>query len=358
MHSVLEISPRMISTHLKMGLKRGAFKFWGLKTLLRSKTRQCKVAEGHGTAKVKAVRVFWRSAFFGRTSSALVCSKANSTVGTASWLAKKFTSPGSCSELTVGPGQFPPRMQLSSCLWWRVEEGVGVGGGGEKHSWMRGKKNTQGERLQGKKDTNYWEGADFMVQFSPREKEKQVELFQVQIFHSHVGSSSLSRCATTAAWPLKHCCCCCCRLDMFDVKHQTWREASWRVCPAEAAAQSARSIFSDVFFIEASLHLKVQDFKLTMSIKIPFFIISGCLQLRNLGHSSDLFLRGGSWLVLNDFVHDKMTQTETFHDGSAGFKARQGTSCLTSLFPNHMVLEVFWACKKNDICKIYLHFYQ
>lgn len=54
---------------------------------------------------------------FEPTSSALVCSKANSTVGTASWLAKKLTSPGNCSELTLGPGQFPPRMQLSNCLW-------------------------------------------------------------------------------------------------------------------------------------------------------------------------------------------------------------------------------------------------
>jgi hypothetical protein len=50
------------------------------------------------------------------TSSSLLCSKANSTVGTANWLAKKLTSPGNCEELTFGPGQFPPRMQLSSCL--------------------------------------------------------------------------------------------------------------------------------------------------------------------------------------------------------------------------------------------------
>lgn len=54
---------------------------------------------------------------FDRTFSALVCSKANSMVGTASWLAKKLTSPGNCGELTWGPGQFPPRMQLRSCLW-------------------------------------------------------------------------------------------------------------------------------------------------------------------------------------------------------------------------------------------------
>lgn len=40
-------------------------------------------------------------------------------VGTASWLAKKLTSPGNCSELTWGPGQFPPRMQLKSCLCQR-----------------------------------------------------------------------------------------------------------------------------------------------------------------------------------------------------------------------------------------------
>ena len=56
------------------------------------------------------------------TSSSLLCSKANSTVGTANWLAKKLTSPGNCEELTFGPGQFPPRMQLSSCLWDHREQ--------------------------------------------------------------------------------------------------------------------------------------------------------------------------------------------------------------------------------------------
>ena len=65
----------------------------------------------------------------GPTSSSLLCSKANSTVGTANWLAKKLTSPGNCEELTLGPGQFPPRMQLRSCLCdHREPEGTHISG--------------------------------------------------------------------------------------------------------------------------------------------------------------------------------------------------------------------------------------